>query len=129
MLISLCGRKESIRGFLECPSTILYICMTHLKCSNPWQLRRPSVVLNWLINQLDGEQRHLVAEFIMITSITSIVNNSTYFMTPHNITECKNFTLCTVSIALSWFLRSKKVGLVPGSSYQHLSIMSHLRFI
>ena len=27
------------------------------------------VVLNWLIKQLDGEYRHIVAEFIMITSM------------------------------------------------------------
>ena len=62
----------------------------------------------------------------MITSITLILNNSTYFMTPHDITECKDFTLCNVAIALSWFLRPKRsVGLVPGSSCQHLNIMSY----
>ena len=29
-------------------------------------------------------------------------------MTPHNITEYKKFAWCDVSIALSWFFRSKK---------------------
>ena len=94
---------------------------------------KSSIVLSWLIKQLDGECRYIVADFIKITSMLLIilqVNNSTYFiMTPHNTTECKNFTLCNVSIALSWFLRSKKVGLAPGLSCQHLNIMSYLRFI
>ena len=38
------------------------------------------VVLSWLIKQLDGEYRHIVAEFIMITSMLLKVNNSTYFI-------------------------------------------------
>ena len=94
---------------------------------------KSSVVLSWLIKQLDGEYRYIVADFILITSMLLIIlhaNNSTCFiMTRHNKIECKKFTLCNVSIILSWFLRSKNIGLVRGSSCQHLNIMSCQCFI
>ena len=52
---------------------------------------KSSVIPSWLIKQLDGKYKHIVAEFIMITSMLLIilqVNNSTCFIiTPHKITE------------------------------------------
>ena len=53
-----------------------------------------SVVLSWLIKQLDEEYRYIVAAFIMNTSMLLrilLVNHSTYFiMIPRNITGCKS---------------------------------------
>ena len=58
------------------------------------QETKSSVVLSWLIKQLDGDDRHIAAEFIMDTLMllrTLLVNNSTYFiMIPRNITGCKS---------------------------------------
>ena len=87
---------------------------------------KSSVVLSWLIRQLDGDSRHTVAEFIMDTSMLSrilLINNSTYFiMIPRNITGCKSLPCVMFPLLWAGFLDQRRLVLYPG----HLASISTL---
>ena len=102
--------------------------MTSSKILKPMAAKetKSSVVLSWLIKQLNGEYRYIVAAFIMNTSMLLrilLVNHSTYFiMIPRNITGCKSLPCAMFPWLWAGFLDQRRLVLYPG----HLASISTL---
>ena len=102
--------------------------MTSSKILKPMAAKetKSSVVLSWLIKQLNGEYRYIVAAFIMNTSMLLrilLVNHSTYFiMVPRNITGCKSLPCAMFPWLWAVFLDQRRLVLYPG----HLANISTL---